>query len=80
MDRKDLEMGPCYTQPVFLGKGIYTKVLSEICRKRGNDASPFYMIVDETNLPSINGIEKARSARCGSGYRSKFTKRYKLVR
>lgn len=78
MDRNDLEIGPCYTYPAFRGKGIYPKVLSEICRRRGNDTSSFYMIVDETNLPSIKGIEKAGSVRCGSVHKSKFSKRYNL--
>lgn len=80
MDRNDLEIGPCYTYPAFRGKGIYPKVLSEICRRRGNDTSSFYMIVDETNLPSIRGIEKAGFVRCGSVQKSKFSKRYNLVR
>lgn len=48
MDGNDLEIGPCYTYSAFRGKGIYLKVLSEICR-RGNDTLSFYMIVDEIN-------------------------------
>lgn len=80
MDRNDLEIGPCYTYPAFRGNGIYPKVLSEICRRRGNNTSSFYMIVDETNLPSIKGIEKAGFVRCGSVHKSKFNKRYNLVR
>lgn len=80
MDRDDLEIGPCYTYPAFRGKGIYPKVLSEICRRRGNDTSSFYMIVDETNLPSIKGIEKAGFVRCGSVQKSKISKSYNLVR
>lgn len=80
MDRDDLEIGPCYTYPAFRGKGIYPKVLSEICRRRGNDTSSFYMIVDDTNLPSIKGIEKAGFVRCGSVQKSKISKRYNLVR
>lgn len=78
-DRDDLEIGPCYIYPAFRGKGIYPKVLSEICR-RSNDTSSFYMIVDETNLPSIKGIEKAGFVRCGSVQKSKISKRYNLVR
>lgn len=80
MDRDDLEIGPCYTYPAFRGKGIYPKVLSEICRRRGNDTSSFYMIVDETNLPSIKGIEKAGFVRCGSVQKSRIGKSYNLVR
>lgn len=80
MDRDDLEIGSCYTYPVFRGKGIYPKVLSAICRRRANDTSTFYMIVDETNLPSIKGIEKAGFVKCGSVQKSKISKRYKLLR
>ena len=38
------------------------------------------MIVDENNLSSIKGIEKAGFVRCGSVYISKFARRYRLVR
>ena len=78
MDSDDLEIGPCNTYPVFRGKGIYPKVLSEICRRRYNDISSFYMIADETNSPLIKGIEKAEFVRYGSVQKSKISKRYNL--
>lgn len=80
MKKNDLEIGPCYTYPEFRGKGIYPKVLTKICQKRGGDSISFYMIVDENNLSSIKGIEKAGFVRCGSVYISKFARRYRLVR
>lgn len=80
MDRDNLEIGPCYTYPAFRGKGIYPKVLSEICRRRSSDISLFYMIVDETNLSSIKGIEKAGFVRCGLVRKNRLSKRYHLVR
>ena len=80
MDGKDLEIGPCYTYPKFRGKGIYPKVLNEICWRKGDNGLSFYMIVDETNISSIKGIEKAGFVRCGIVKKSKFTKRYHLVR
>ena len=79
MNRYDLEIGPCYTYPAFRGMGIYPKVLTEICRKRAGAVLSFYMIVDEANLPSIKGIEKAGFVRCGVVYKGKLSKRYKLV-
>ena len=79
MDKFDLEIGPCYTYPAFRGMGIYPKVLTEICRKRADAVLSFYMIVDEANLPSIKGIEKAGFVRCGVVYKGKLSKRYKLV-
>ena len=80
MKKDDLEIGPCYTYPAFRGRGIYPKVLSEICRRKCNDTSSFYMIVDENNLPSIKGIEKAGFVRCGTVQKRKISKRYNLVR
>lgn len=80
LKKNDLEIGPCYTYPEFRGKGIYPKVLTKICQKRGGDSISFYMIVDENNLSSIKGIEKAGFVRCGSVYISKFARRYRLVR
>lgn len=80
LKKNDLEIGPCYAYPEFRGKGIYPKVLTKICQKRGGDSISFYMIVDENNLSSIKGIEKAGFVRCGSVYISKFARRYRLVR
>jgi len=80
MGKHDLEIGPCYTYSSFRGQGIYPKVLTEICRRQCKDTSLFYMIVDETNIPSIKGIERAGFTRCGSVYKSKYMKRYRLVR
>lgn len=79
MDKNGLEIGPCHTNPAFRGKGIYPKVLTEICRRKSKSTSSFYMIVDETNLPSIRGIEKAGFVRCGSVHKSKISKRYHLL-
>lgn len=79
MEEADLEIGPCYTYTQFRGLGIYPKVLKEICRRKGSTVAAFYMIVDEKNLPSIKGIEKAGFVRCGSVSKNKFTKQYKLV-
>ena len=75
----DYEIGPCYTYPAHRGKGIYPKMLQWICNCVGNDDTVFYMIVDESNIASIKGIEKAGLKRCGTGEVSKFTKQYRLV-
>lgn len=79
MNKNDLEIGPCFTNPAFRGKGIFPKVLSEICRRRGNNTQTFYIFADEKNIPSIKGIEKAGFVRCGLVRESKYLKRYKLV-
>lgn len=79
MNKQDFEIGPCYTYPEFRGRGIYPKVLRNICRKMGQGDGTFYMIVDEKNLSSIKGIEKAGFERCGFVKKSKIIKRYDLV-
>lgn len=78
MGKRDIEIGPCYTYPAFRGKGIYPRVLSEICR-RYQDAPAIYMIVDKANEPSIKGIEKAGFVRCGLVSKSRIAKRYNMV-
>ena len=75
----DYEIGPCYTYPKYRGKGIYPLVLQFVCKHLQNEKSDFYMIVDENNLSSIRGIEKAGFEKCGLVKVTKFLKRYKIV-
>ena len=79
MRKGDLEIGPCYTYLTFRGKGIYPKVLSKICAIRACGEGSFYMIVDESNIPSIKGIEKAGFIQCGKVKKGRFLKRYYMV-
>ena len=58
LNKSDYCIGPCVTYPEFRGKGIYPAVLNAICQSYPTDTI-FYMIVSDTNLPSIRGIEKA---------------------
>lgn len=74
----DYEIGPCFTYPKYRGQGVYPAVLKEICSSIGDKSTCFYIIVDETNISSIKGIEKAGFVRCGTVRVSKFTKRYVL--
>lgn len=73
----DYEIGPCYTAPSYRGRGIYPAVLRYICTNVGNDNTNFYMIVSDTNAPSVRGIEKASFSRIGYVRVSRF-KRYYL--
>lgn len=79
MSRHDYEIGPCFTYPSFRGKGVYPQMLKYICSSIGTEKSVFYMIVDEANVSSIKGIEKAGFQRCGKIKATKILKRYKLV-
>ena len=75
MKSGDLEIGPCYTSPQFRGQGIYTKVLKSIVGLGGKNTL-YYMIVDENNIASVKGIERAGFSKCGEVMKSKFFKRY----
>ena len=78
MSKYDYEIGPCFTYPKFRGKGFYPQMLKYICSSVGMKKSTFYMIVDESNLPSIKGIEKAGFQKCGNIKVTRILKRYKL--
>ena len=79
MNKNDYEIGPCFTYPKHRGKGIYPKLLRSICHCVGSKDTVFYMIVDEKNVASIKGIEKAGFTKCGLVKVSKVLKRYSLV-
>ncbi|MBE6941078.1 MAG: GNAT family N-acetyltransferase [Ruminococcaceae bacterium] len=72
----DLEIGPCATLPEYRGRGIYPAVLRHICKTFANEDTVFYMIVNDQNIPSIRGIEKAGFELCGTVKRSRFLKIY----
>lgn len=77
LGKNDCEIGPCYTAKEFRGKGIYPKVLRYILSDY--QADTFYMTVNENNISSIRGIEKAGFECCGKIKKSKFFKVYRLA-
>ena len=63
LPRKGIHLCYCETIPEARGKGYYPMLLSYIQNQhKGNN---LYMIVDEKNISSIRGIEKAGFVRCG---------------
>ncbi len=80
LGKNDYEIGPCFTYPQYRGKGIYPNVLRHICNSLGNSDTSFYMIVDDANIASVKGIEKAGFKKYGVIEVTKYTKRYKLVK
>ena len=74
LGEKDCEIGPCYTNKEFRGKGIYPKVLR--CILSDYEADTFYMMVSDSNNSSIRGIEKAGFEHCGEISKSKILKIY----
>ncbi len=78
MQKGDYVIGPCVTRHEFRGKGIYPCVLKHILNQL--KPSTVYMVVDETNPSSIKGIEKAGFIRYGIVKKTKFLKKYYLVK
>lgn len=77
LGKNDCEIGPCYTNKEFRGRGIYPKVLRYITSDY--IAESFYMTVHKDNASSIRGIEKAGFKRCGWIIKSKVFKVYRLA-
>ena len=59
LDKDDFEIGPCYTDTVYRGKGIYPAILFSISLNVAKNDGNIYMIVDSDNKSTIRGIEKA---------------------
>ena len=70
MPRKAYHIGPCSTVPKERGKGFYPYLLN--CIIANNPAAEYYMIVDESNLSSIKGVQKAGFVEVGRGYKDKL--------
>lgn len=75
--KNDIHIGPCITKPEERGKGFYPILLCYISNLYLN--SNKYMIVHESNLSSIKGIEKTGFKRIAIGRCTKF-KRYVVER
>ncbi len=75
MKKGDIHIGPCQTDPEQRGKGIYKAVLRHITRQTVHKTA--YMIVAESNLPSIKGIEGVGFCHIGTVERSRFLKVYR---
>ncbi|MBR2988530.1 MAG: hypothetical protein IKC64_02260, partial [Clostridia bacterium] len=78
MKKNEFEIGPCETKEKFRGQGIYPFVLNRIVCSAQNPGTKFYMIVDESNISSIKGIEKAGFEKRGLVEKTRFLKRYRL--
>ena len=80
-NKGDYCIGPCVTYPEFRGRGIYPTVLNLICQSDNYpDDTVFYIIVSDTNTPSVRGIEKAGFELCGKVRKTRFLKRYFMER
>lgn len=77
MKKGDYQIGPCVTSVEHRGKGLYPFVINYIVADK-DFGGEFYMIVADTNTPSIKGIEKAGFKRVGNIKKTKLLKRYVL--
>lgn len=57
LKRKEAEIGPCSTRIAYRGQGIYPSVLKYILGSGWYQ--DYYMLIEDTNLSSIRGVEKA---------------------
>ena len=67
-------IGDCYTHPDYRGKSIYPSVINSIAKEVLQNAKnkAVFMVVNQDNLSSIKGIEKAGFKK----YSSIYTKRW----
>ena len=78
MKSNDYHIGPCFTDSRYRGKGIYPKVLNHIVSelKRDPDCGNIYMIIEENNISSREGVKKAGFVEVASLYRKGRLKKY----
>lgn len=77
-NRRNIEIGPCYTKENYRGLGIYPYVLSYILERELEGDKKAYMIVDQKNVPSQKGIAKVGFVKIGP-VRKDVWKRYVIT-
>lgn len=70
MNRDELQIGPCRTEPDERGKGYYPTLLNYIMAQNPNKTH--VMMVAENNAPSIRGVEKAGFVKYAEGHKTKL--------
>lgn len=78
MKNIDIEIGPCYTVNKHRGKNIYPYCLQNILKDKLNEKNNAYMIIDNENYSSINGVKKINFIKCGDLIKTKWLKKYLL--
>lgn len=61
-------IGPCYTKPEYRGKGLYPLLLQHIMEE--NPDREYYMIIKDTNIPSIKGVQKVGFQKFAKGQKN----------
>ena len=78
MNKNDYHIGPCFTDPLYRGKGLYPIVLSKIVKelKKSPECGNIYMIIEENNIASQEGVKKAGFQKTAVLYRKGRLKKY----
>lgn len=58
LGRSDIEIGPCWTKEAFRGRGYYPFIISKIIESELSRGGTAYMIVNNENSSSQQGITK----------------------
>ena len=74
MHKGDIHIGPCYTSPDARGRGLYKQALHSIHGDHAAGGAHAYMLVAESNIPSIRGIEASGFQFVGHAERNPFIK------
>ena len=78
MNKNDIHIGPCFTDPMYRGRSIYPAVLRHIARlqKQLPECGNLYMIIEENNRASREGVKKAGFTEVAELYRKGRLKKY----
>jgi hypothetical protein len=79
MSKYDFEIGPCFTNENYRGQGIYPSVLKRILTDAVDNTNNTFMIIDDSNISSINGVKKLGFLKINNLKKDKF-KRYVITR
>ena len=81
MQKRDLQIGPCWTNKEYRGQGIYGRVLDYIAQRAisSNPDINLYVLIREANIESTKGIHKTNYIPVGECIKTKYLKYYKKV-
>lgn len=77
LKKGEAEIGPCFTEPAFRGRGVYPYVLKQIVET--SLFTKHYLIINDKNKPSIHGANKAGFVKVGN-VKKTFLSRYKTFK
>lgn len=80
MNKKDIQIGPCFTYENYQKRGIYTFVLQFIISHYCQDSRSLWIYCNEKNDASRKTIEKVGFKKCGFASINKFTKVIQLLK